>query len=90
MATSAFLASVTDGTVTWVNIGAAITVYDADPVEWNGLDETGTLGAVIYNDDGANEPLLVFIDFEATETPTDLTVTPPGEGYMVFAGGGAL
>lgn len=90
MATLAFLASIADGGVTWVNIGAAITVYDADPVAWTGLDQTGTLGAVIYNDDGANEPLLVFIDFEATETPTDLTVTPPGEGYMVFAGGGAL
>lgn len=90
MATSDFLERVTDNTVTWINIGSAITIYDADAVSWTGLDQTGTVGAVIYNDDGVNEPLLVFIDFETTETPTDLTVTPPGEGYMVFAGGGAL
>ena len=90
MATAAFLASITDGTVTWVNIGSAITVFDGDAVSWTGLDQTGTNAAVIYNDDGVNEPLIAYLDFQATETPTDLTITPPATGYFYLVGGGAL
>jgi len=81
---------IADNTVTWVNIGSAITSFDGDAVSWTGLDQTATNAAVIYNDDGANEPLIAYIDFETSETPTDMTITPPAEGYVFMAGGGAI
>jgi hypothetical protein len=90
MATLAFLDRITDGTVVWVNVGSAITVYDSDLVAWTGLDQTGTPAAVIYNDDGVNEPLVCAIIFDSTQTPTQITVTPPGPGWFAAAAGGAI
>jgi len=90
MATLGTFRELTDGSAVWVNIGSAVTVLDGDAVSWTGLDQSATNAAVLYNDDGVNEPLIAYIDFEASETPTDLTITPPGEGYVVLAGGGAI
>jgi hypothetical protein len=92
MSTLGTLRELTDGTAVWVNVGSAITILDGDAVSWTGLDQTGTVGAVIYRDTGtpSTSPLLGYIDFEATETPTDLTITPPAEGYLAIPSGGAL
>lgn len=90
MATLGTFREITDGTVVWVNVGSGITIFDADAVSWTGLDQTGTVAAVVYNDDGVNEPLIVCLEFDTTETPTDITVTPPGEGYLVAAAGAGL
>lgn len=92
MATLGTMREITDGTVVWVNVGNAITILDGDAVSWTGLDQAGTDGAVIYKDTGtpSTSPLLGFIDFETTETPTDLTITPPAEGYLAIPSGGAL
>jgi hypothetical protein len=89
MATLGSFREITDGSVVWVNVGRAALTLDGDLVSWTGLDQTATNGAVIYLDTGTagTSPLLGFIDFEATETPTDLTITPPATGYLgVFAG----
>jgi hypothetical protein len=91
MATLGTFREIADGTVVWVNVGSAAVTLDGDPVAWTGLDQTATNGAVIYLDTGnaATSPLLGFIDFEASETPTDLTITPPATGYLGFFAGGA-
>lgn len=92
MATLGQLREITDGTVVWVAVGRAVTILDGDAVSWTGLDQTGTDGAVIWKDTGtpSTSPLLGAIEFDTTETPTDLTITPPGEGYLMIPSGGAL
>lgn len=92
MATLGTLREITDGTVVWVNGGSAITKLDGDPVTWTTLDQTGTKGAVVYKDTtvATTSPLIAYIDFGTTETPTQITVTPPTEGYVAVLSGGAL
>lgn len=92
MATLGTFREITDGSVVWVNVGSAITALDGDAVSWTGLDQGGTNAAVIWKDTtvAGTSPLLGYIDFETTETPTDLTITPPAEGYLFLAGGGAI
>jgi hypothetical protein len=92
MATLGSLREITDGSVVWVNVGRAVTILDGDPVSWTGLDQDGTLAAVIWKDTGTpgTSPLLGAIHFGATETPTDLTVTPPAGGYLLIPSGAAL
>lgn len=92
MATLGFLREITDGSVVWVNIGAAITVLDSDAESWTGLDQSPTNAAVIYRDTGtpSTSPLIAYVDFEASETPTSLTVTPPVEGWVWVGSGMAL
>lgn len=92
MATLGTLREITDGSVVWVNVGSAVLILDGNAVSWTGLDQDGTIGSVIYHDTGTagTSSLLGYIDFGATETPTDLTITPPAEGYLAIPGGGAL
>lgn len=92
MGTLGTLREITDGSVVWVNVGRAVTILDGDAVAWTGLDQTGTDAAVIWKDTGtpATSPLLGAIEFDTTETPTELTVTPPAEGYLLIPSGGAL
>lgn len=92
MPTLGTLREIADSGVTWVNVGRAVTILDADPESWTGLDQTGTVGAVIWHDTtvATTSPLLCYIAFGQTETPTDLTVTPPAEGYMMIPSGAAL
>ena len=88
-----FLTSVTDNTVTWVNVGRAYIRLDGDAVSWTGLDQTATPGAVIFVDGatpGTDDYLLGHIDFGASETPTDLTITPPTEGWLALGAGDVI
>jgi hypothetical protein len=92
MATLGTLREIADGGVTWVNVGRAITILDGAANAWTGLDQTGTVAAVVYWDStvATTSVLICAILFGQTETPTDLTVTPPGEGYVVMPSGAAL
>jgi len=90
MATLASGVNITDGTVVWLNVGSALTAFGGDAVSWTGLDTDPTNAAVIYNDDGANEPLVGYVDFETTLNPTGIQLTPPASGYLWIAGGGGI
>ena len=92
MATLGSLREIVDSGVTWVNVGRGVTILDADANAWTGLDQTGTDAAVIYMDStvDSTSPLLGYISFGQVETPTDLTVTPPAEGYLLIPSGVVL
>ena len=92
MATLGSLREIADSTVVWVNVGRAVTILDADAVTWTTLDQTGTDAAVIYYDStvDSTSTLLGYIAFGQTETPTDITITPPAEGYLLIPSGLAL
>lgn len=92
MATLGTFREITDGSVVWVNMGSAALTLTGNAVSWTGLDQDPTNAAVIYLDTGtpSTSPLLGYVDLEATETPTDLTITPPTTGWLgAFAGGAA-
>lgn len=92
MATLGTLREIADGTVTWVNVGRAVTILDGDAVSWTGLDQSATTHAVIFKDTtvASTSPLLGCITFDSAETPTDLTITPPAEGWLIIPSGAPL
>ncbi len=69
--------TVTDGTVTWVCAGRSIIQFDADDVSWAAATLTTRYG-VIYDRTPATDatrPLLMLVDFEATQSVTGATFT---------------
>ena len=93
MATLGSFREITDSGCVWANLGRAVTILDGDAVTFSGLDgTTETIAAVVYKDTGvaSTSPLLMVLHFGATETPTQITVTPPGEGYGIGFSGADL
>lgn len=89
MATSDFMERITDGSVVWAQVGRGVTFLRGDAVSWSSLDGSETSSAAMYNDDGGDEDLLAHIAFEATDTPSEITLTPPTtEGWLYIVGGG--
>jgi hypothetical protein len=72
--------NVVDGSVTWVNCGMSITVFNGSAETFTVA--TGTLSptaAVIYDDETgtpATAPLVSLITFASTPTATSITVSP--------------
>jgi len=65
-----------DNTVTWCCIASGITVIDsADPSWGSGATITGIRYAVVYNDDGGDDPLLFLVDFGSDQQVTNGTFT---------------
>jgi hypothetical protein len=69
--------TVTDGTVTWAEIGRAVTQLDAADPSWASATISGIRYAVIYKSTGtgSTSPLLWLIDFGADQSVTSGTFT---------------
>ncbi len=78
----------TDNTVTWLNIGKSVTVFDCADVSWATATITAR-GAVLYEDTGVSSTsgLILFIDFgeNITSTGATFTVTIPTIGLLLSA-----
>ena len=84
-------ATVTDGGVTWTNIGRAIIVFDAADVSWASSTITARYG-VIYDRTPASDatrPLFALIDFDSAVSSTNaaFTVQFPAQGITYIAVG---
>ena len=80
--------TVTDGTVTWAEIGRGVTVIDAADPSWSTATLTARM-AVVYKSTGtaSTSPLLCVIDFGADVSSTAATyqITLPAVGIFNFA-----
>lgn len=80
--------TVTDGTVTWAEIGRGITVIDAADPSWSTATLTARM-AVVYKSTGtgSTSQLLCVIDFGADVSSTAATyqITLPSVGLFNFA-----
>lgn len=80
--------TVTDGTVTWAEIGRGVTVIDAADPSWTTATLTART-AVVYKSTGtaSTSPLLWVIDFGADVSSTAATfqITLPSVGLSNFA-----
>jgi len=78
----------TDNSVTWLNIGAAVTVFDLADTTWSTATITAR-GAVLYKSTGTagTSPLICFMDFDSNVTSTGATFTVqwPSQGIMIGA-----
>lgn len=78
----------TDNTVTWLNVGKSVTVFDFADVSWAASTITAR-GAVLYEDTGdtATSALICFLDFDSdvTSTAATFTVTVPSIGLLIAA-----
>ncbi len=83
--------TVTDGTVTWTNVGSSILQFDAADPSWTSSTITARY-AVIYDRTPASDatrPLLFLIDFGANQSTTNGTfaVTFDALGFGVITSG---
>jgi hypothetical protein len=79
--------TVVDGTVTWLNVGTAITVINTAAPVWNSATFTGVRYAVLsYRAAGtaATQPLVAYADFvtDRAGQSGSFTVNPPPQGIV--------
>lgn len=72
--------TVTDGTVTWSNVGESATVYSSAAASWTSATLSAAYGAIYdaQSGTGSTEPLIALVNFGTTLSPSSgtLTVTP--------------
>lgn len=73
-------ATVTDGSVTWANVGESATVYSSAAASWTSATFSAAYGAIYDSTSGVGttEPLIALVNFGTTLSPSagTLTVTP--------------
>lgn len=78
----------TDGTVTWLNIGRSVTVFDCANASWSNATISAS-GAILYEDTGvaSTSGLILYNDFGEVKNSSDatFTVTIPTMGLLVSA-----
>lgn len=81
--------TVTDGTVTWAEIGSGVVQVDAADPSWTTATISGIRYMVIYKDSGTanTSPLLFLIDFGSDQQVTNGTFTAqlPALGLLTHA-----
>jgi len=86
-------ATVTDGTVTWLNIGSAITALTATTPAWTSVTTGFTSYYAVYYDStpgtAATNPVLCYVDYSGTPQTANnggtMTVTSPNPIFWVPA-----